>query len=251
MSRIGIVGDVHGNKTALRAVIDHAGECDAWWCAGDLVGYGPDPNQCLEIVRSLGASTVAGNHDLGSIGRISIESFNDDAYAACEWTSGILNESNRATLEALSEKLSPADDILLTHGGPIDPVWSYIFSRGEARLNFISFKERLCFHGHSHVPMVFRIEKEDVKDGGNDAVEYLSPEWGHPIRLRGDSRYLINVGSVGQPRDNDSRSCYVLFDSDRDILTYYRVEYSIEEVQERMAFAGLPSSLIARLAVGK
>ncbi|MBN1288986.1 MAG: metallophosphoesterase family protein [Actinobacteria bacterium] len=251
MTKIGITGDIHGNRTALRAVIKHGVGCDVWWCVGDLVGYGPDPNHCLEIIGSLGAFTVAGNHDLGSIGRISIESFNDDARTACEWTSGTLTQPNMDLLGKLPVKLSPAHDILLSHGGPVDPVWNYIFSSEEAGLNFISFKERLCFHGHSHVPMVFRTEKEGVNIGARADVEYIPPEWGVPVELREDSRYLINVGSVGQPRDNDPRACYVIFDPDEDMITFHRVEYSIEEVQERMAFAGLPERLIVRLAVGK
>lgn len=251
MSRIGIIGDIHGNKTALRAVLDHADECDCWWCVGDVVGYGPDPNQCVEIVTSLGASIVAGNHDLGSVGKISISSFNQDARKACEWTSGILSEQNRTVIEALLKELTPAPGVLLTHGGPIDPVWNYISSRDDAQMNFMSFDQKLCFHGHSHVPMVFRVKEGEMREKSTADIGYLSPVYGEPIQVQEDSRYLINVGSVGQPRDNDPRSCYVIYDSDERIFTYNRVDYDIDEVQERMAFVGLPEFLIARLAVGR
>lgn len=249
--KIAVFGDVHGNATAFQKVLDHAGECDAWWCVGDVIGYGPDPNKCIEVIRSIGCDVVAGNHDLGAVGKISIATFNDDALMACDWTSGILKDENKAFVNGLETTGTPMDEILLSHGGPVDPVWSYVFSIEEAHLNFMSFDRRICFYGHSHVPMIFKIKKDDGAEIKPLDPEFVSPVAGDVVELEEGYRYLVNVGSVGQPRDNDPRSCYVIFEPDEGRLTYHRVEYPVDEVQERMAFAGLPKGLITRLAYGR
>lgn len=251
MAKIAVFGDIHSNATAYSKVLDHAGECDAWWCVGDVIGYGPDPNKCIEVIRSIDCEVVAGNHDLGAVGKISIASFNDDARMACDWTSGILTDENKAFLNGLETTVTPEKGILLSHGGPVDPVWSYIFSIEEAYLNFMSFDCWICFHGHSHVPMVFKMKNNESEKIRPADLELVSPGDGDTFELEDEYRYLVNVGSVGQPRDNDHRSCYVIFEPEERRLTYHRVEYPVDEVQERMAFAGLPRGLISRLAFGR
>lgn len=251
MPRIAIVGDVHGNLPALNAVLSHCGECDALWCIGDTVGYGPYPRECVEKVESRGAVAVAGNHDLGSIGKIDLLSFNLDARDACRWTGEVLGERHTRYLDLLPLRSTPQPDSLLVHGSPRDPVWEYVISVEQASPEFKSFHERLCFHGHSHTPAVFTLDMEAQAEAGTRGVELLEPSDGESIRLDDRLRYLVNVGSVGQPRDGDARSCYVIYDADSQLLTYHRVEYPVVEVQKEMARVGLPDFLIRRLSRGR
>jgi diadenosine tetraphosphatase ApaH/serine/threonine PP2A family protein phosphatase len=250
LSRTCVIGDVHSNLPALEAVIAAAGECDSWLCIGDLVGYGPDPNECVARVTELGALCVAGNHDLGSTGSIDLASFNRDARAACEWTGRVLDRPARSFLESL-ESRREGDGWLMVHASPRDPVWEYVLSKAQAYHNFLEFDQGLCFHGHSHAPAVFRwsAEAQDADDFA--AVEVAVPADGDEIPLEAGFRFLVNVGSVGQPRDYDPRACHVIHDRDRAVLEYHRVTYPVAEVQARMEGLGLPSFLVERLSFGR
>ena len=247
MSRIGIIGDVHGNLPALEAVLSSA-ECDSWLCVGDIVGYGPQPNECTGRLMELGALTVVGNHDLGSIEMLSLAPFNRDARRACEGTRRVLDQRARDFLGSLPEKLSD-NDMLLVHASPRDPVWEYVQTETQAYENLLEFEEQLCFNGHSHVPEVFSIgigEEPDLDD-----VQSLTPDNGESVEIEAGRRYLANVGSIGQPRDGDPRACYAVLDSDRGKLTYHRVHYEVSRTQLAMREAELPSFLIRRLSVGR
>lgn len=249
MTRIGIFGDVHGNLPALEAVLAHAGECDAWWCVGDIVGYGPDPNECTEKCRQMCDAVVVGNHDLASIGELDLSAFNPLARAACEWTGSVLEEKNVLYLGGLPKHERPANEVLLVHGSPLDPVWEYVLSKRAALLGFDSFTETLCFHGHSHAPAVF--EYRDTVEHGPGRLELTVPLDGTSVRLENGSRYMLNVGSIGQPRDGDPRSCYVTYDPVSGVVEYHRVEYPVARVQEKMMEVGLPVFLVERLASGR
>jgi diadenosine tetraphosphatase ApaH/serine/threonine PP2A family protein phosphatase len=215
-----------------------------------MVGYGPDPNGCVRLIQSLGAVAVSGNHDLGAIGSIDLWAFNNDAREACEWTGRVLEGSARTYLETL-ESIGADDELLLVHGSPRDPIWEYVLSSHQAYENFLEFEQKLCFHGHSHVPAVFRWSVESQRDDDLRAIELTVPVDGDKIDIEEGYRFMINVGSVGQPRDGDPRSCYVIYDISRDKIEYHRVAYEVERVQESMEEAGLPVFLINRLAYGR
>lgn len=244
MTRIAVLCDIHGNLPALEAVIRDAGDCDLWWSGGDTVGYGPYPNRCVYRMQDLEAESVLGNHDLGSLGEISLDDFNPVARTACEWTGRNLDERAREIIESLEMVERPLSGVMLVHGSPREPVWEYILSRDEALSNFGSFDERICFHGHSHAPAVFTLT-------GRGEVDLTIPEDGTRIDVESDKRYLVNVGSVGQPRDGDPRACYAVFQPGEGVIRYRRVEYDIQKAQSRMEERGLPRFLIERLSVGR
>ncbi len=239
-----IISDVHGNLAALEAVLAAAGACDAVWCLGDVVGYGPQPNECVERVRDLpGLRCVAGNHDWGALGRLDLSDFNPEARRAAEWTGEQLTPSSRAWLEGLPERIVEGE-FTLVHGSPRHPIWEYVLSPDVARANMAYFDTPTCLIGHSHVPVIFR------EDGApSSPLTVLVPEPGEVLRY-GERRAIVNPGSVGQPRDGDPRACFVLLDAATGTLEYRRVAYPIGETQERMRQAHLPERLALRLAYG-
>lgn len=250
MSRIGIIADVHSNLPALSAVTSHADRIDEWWCLGDTVGYGPWPNECIAFLKRLGAKTVAGNHDLGVVGGISLERFNRDARIACEWTGRVLDAIDAGWLAGLPERLTPTGaGALLVHGSPRDPLWEYILSAEAAAANFKLFEGALCFNGHSHVPALYSLPSgARAAAGVPEATETAD---GEVTRMRDGERYLVNAGSVGQPRDGDPRACYVVLDTIDGWFAFHRVAYDISVTQARMEEEGLPVFLARRLALGR
>ncbi len=241
--RFAILADIHSNLTALEAVLadlEKQGGADEVWCLGDTLGYGPDPHQCLEIVRAHCSLCVAGNHDLAAIGKTDISTFNQDAARAARWNGNQLNQDEISFLAGLPLKVEKGD-FTLVHGSPRDPVWEYIMSAREAEENLAYFKTRYCLTGHSHISMVF---KSDAMCGSD------RPRAGTSLKLL-DCRYIINPGGVGQPRDSDARSAYAVYDSEAATLVFQRVSYDISAVQARMRKAGLPLSLIERLSYGQ
>ncbi|MDQ3704745.1 MAG: metallophosphatase family protein [Chloroflexota bacterium] len=260
--RIGIISDVHGNYVALRAVMEHMGSVDALWCLGDLVGYGPQPNEVVAAVSHYPHLCVPGNHDWGMLGRLEPRAFNRDARALLEWTREALTEDHVAYLEGLPLTMTVlSSSITLVHASPRDPMWEYLLDLFDAAECFPLFQSRYCFVGHTHVPLIFR----DVAG----VVKALVPEAGEPMRINvrpyragenGDvhnPRMIINPGSVGQPRDGDPRASYmVLTVPDEDTidgsatLVQYRVEYPVQETQNLMKSLGFPPRMIARLELG-
>ena len=241
--RYAILGDIHSNLAAFEAVlrdIEGKGGFDKIWCLGDVVGYGPDPCECIERLRQHGHICVAGNHDWAAIGKIDTADFNPIAARACQWTAQQLTEEDVDYLQNLPLSLCQ-DDFTLVHGSPRDPIWEYLLSIEAAQDNFACFETAYCLVGHSHTPLIFEL-------AGDEAVYKMFSE-GTSLKL-GKERLIINPGGVGQPRDGDPRASYALYDVEDGTVCHYRVEYDILATQEKMAERGLPTPLIVRLSVG-
>lgn len=239
-----IISDIHANLTALETVLADAGNVDAVWCLGDLVGYGPDPNECVDRVRQLpGLACVLGNHDAATLGQIDVATFNPEARTAIEWTRKALSNSSMNFLQALPETaVIEEEEVTLVHGSPRQPVWEYLLDTRTATINFEFFKTPFCFVGHTHLPVVYSMP-DDTR-----SARLIVPENFTQTTLV--PRTIINPGSVGQPRDRDSRAAYAIFDTVQNTWEFRRVEYDIPAVQERMRNAGLPDRHVQRLAAG-
>lgn len=238
--RIAVISDIHGNLPALEAVLEAVAPYDALWQLGDVVGYGPQPDEVVERLAAESAVGVRGNHDSAALGDLSTDAFNDDARQAVEWTAERLSPRTRAWLAALPRRRQE-HGFTLTHGSPRDPTWEYIFSPAVARANFGAFVTEHCLVGHTHVPLVFR------QSGGG--VDELPAPDGATLQLD-ERRAIINPGSAGQPRDGDPRACAMLLDTDARTLEWRRVEYPVERVQNMMLQLRFPPRLVARLRYG-
>ena len=236
-----VLADVHANLAALEAVmkdIDH-GKVDELWCLGDLVGYGPDPAECINLIRQYCSFCVAGNHDWAAAGKISTEYFNPEAAYAARWTTTKLAEDDIQYLAMLPLKIN-LENFSLVHGSPREPIWEYVLSTNVAEENLRFLETSCCFLGHSHVPLVFECQ---------DSCTLRRFEVDVPLNLS-VKRLFVNPGSVGQPRDRDPRASYAIFDNNTNQIVLYKVPYDISAVQRRMAAAALPRSLIERLKYG-
>ncbi len=238
-----IIADIHANLNAFEAVLDDIegrGGVDELWCLGDIVGYGPDPHDCIELLRQYNHVCVAGNHDWAAIGKVSTADFNPDAALACQWTAGQLTERDRRYLEKLPTE-TDKDSFKLVHGSPREPIWEYVISTSIAHENFKFFRSPYCLVGHSHVPFVFR------EEGGSCTSSRLVDNVGLAV---GESRLILNPGGVGQPRDGDPRASYAIYDSESRIVRLHRIPYDIIITQDRMMRKGLPVRLAVRLQHG-
>jgi diadenosine tetraphosphatase ApaH/serine/threonine PP2A family protein phosphatase len=245
LMRVLIISDIHANLVALEAVLAEASraEYEAVWCLGDLVGYGPHPNECTERVRGLpGLKCLVGNHDKAVLGEIDLNAFNADARAALAWTR---SQCTPRTLDYLASL--PAQDryekFTLAHGSPRQPVWEYVLDCSIAQACFEYFDTPYCLIGHTHVPVVFR----EAAPGG-ECLE-APPDYEHPLAL-GEQRLILNPGSVGQPRDNNPRAAYAVLDTAGGVLEYRRVAYDVLATQSQIRAAELPERLATRLALG-
>jgi len=237
-----LISDIHANLTALEAVLADAGSFDAAWCLGDLVGYGPDPNECVERVAALpNLQCVMGNHDAAALRRIEIDAFNPEARAALLWTQQRLSPANIAFLSQLPEMIT-VDQITLAHGSPRQPIWEYLLDTRTATVNFDYFDTLYCFVGHTHLPVIYYLPDDQRM------AHLIVPENTTQVTLA--PRAIINPGSVGQPRDRDPRAAYALLDMDDYTWAWHRVAYDIARVQERMRQAELPERHIVRLSAG-
>lgn len=241
MQRILIVTDIHGNKDALDAVIADAGAIDRVWCLGDIVGYGPEPGACLTWVREHCEVVLSGNHDYAVFDPSIAADFNPNAAAAATWTREQLSAADMEYLRSLPS-LIEGEEATLAHGSPAGPIWTYILSVIDARDAFRAFVGTCCFVGHTHVAACY------VQD--DEGIMRLPVTNGAPLRLE-DRRYILNPGSVGQPRDRDPRAAYLWYDPDTAMVTWERVAYDIAGVQAKIRAAGLPERLAARLALGQ
>ena len=243
--RYAVLSDVHGNLEALEAVLRDVrrGRPDACLCLGDTVGYGPDPNECAARIRELGGLVIAGNHDLAAAGMLDPSAFTPLARAAIEWTRDVLTEETRAWLAALPARLEDAA-FLAVHGSPRDPIEEYIIDLPTSLAIFSDHAFALCLVGHSHVPGAFILE-------ANGAVRARRLPVGKGVRLARASRYIVNVGSVGQPRDGDPRASYLVLDTSARTVTLQRLDYPVAATQEKMTARGLPTPLAQRLALGR
>jgi len=238
-----IISDIHANLTALLAVLKDAQPFDQVWCLGDVIGYGPDPNECIERLRSLRRLVcVKGNHDAAILGEIDVQTFNYEAQASLKWLESILSLNNRRWLETLPERKT-LENISLVHGSPRNPIWEYVTDVMVARANMSSFDTQICLIGHTHIPSIFLMEGDS-----ENAVRLNSLVPGEPFKII--DKAIVNPGSVGQPRDYDPRASYLIFDDDTDQWTHHRAAYNIPEVQERILEAGLPTRHAFRLEAG-
>jgi predicted phosphodiesterase len=239
--RVAVISDIHANLHALEAVreaIEHEAP-DEIWCLGDLVGYGPQPNACCEWTEEHVAVCLAGNHDLGVLGTLDIADFSDDAAAAAIWTRGVLSEPAHDYLEALLSS-GEREGVGLFHASPRDPVWEYVLS-WEAALAAIRDSDfAITIVGHSHIPLA--IADDPYEAGGHAAG-------GTEIDLAG-GRWLLNPGSVGQPRDGDPAAAWLLLDLDERRASFLRVPYDVARTQWEIRDQGLPDALAERLAHG-
>lgn len=237
-----VISDIHANLMAFEAVLQDAGnEWDRVWCLGDIVGYGPDPNECAQRLQQYDHVSLSGNHDWAVLGKLDIESFNSEARAALRWTQETISAETQAFLAQLPP-LTEETPFTLAHGSPRQPVWEYILDERSAAENFHYFDTPYCLVGHSHVPFVFK----EIEDGKSRSA---LPQYGEPIAL-GEQRLIINPGSVGQPRDSDPRAAYALLDGKAMTWEHRRVPYDIAETQDRMRKVGMPFRLVARLELG-
>ncbi len=240
--RVLVISDIHANLTALEAVLSDAGTVDATWCLGDLVGYGPDPDECIARVRGLPNLTcLLGNHDAAVLGQIDVEAFNAEARVSIEWLKENLSAEGAAFLQDLPDKIV-LGEVTLTHGSPRNPVWEYILDTRVARINFERFETPYCFVGHTHLPVLY------MNRDSQAPIRLVVPDAYQVVVMT--PRMIFNPGSVGQPRDRDPRAAYAIYDSDKSTWEFHRVVYDISAVQTRIMTAGLPERHALRLMEG-
>lgn len=241
--RYGIFSDVHANLEALEAVAKSlkAEQIDRYFCIGDLVGYGANPNECVDKVRSLAALSVAGNHDWASVNLFSMKYFNPEAADAILWTRQRLNPESTNFLEAL-KLIFLNEDFTLAHGTLDNPQeFNYLLDGFSAWETFQLLKTKVCFIGHTHIPLVFIKDKSDEVYIEKDDI----------INLAEDKTYIINAGSVGQPRDGNPQASYCIFDTQDKEVRIKRVSYDFKKARKKIIDAGLPKFLGDRLLSGK
>jgi predicted phosphodiesterase len=243
MTRILVISDVHANLAALEAVLADAGEVDETWCLGDVVGYGPQPNECIERIRSLPKLTgMMGNHDYAVVGDEALEAFNIDAKKALLWQRTVLTAESLAFLSSFHRELVVCGDVSLAHGSPRDPIWEYVMNTLVARINLAFFTTPWCFVGHSHFQAVFQYHAD------RDDLTIEVPHPGEQYQLT--ERAILNPGSVGQPRDRDPRAAYAIFDPELHLWEPHRTQYDVLSVQNMIMRSGLPSRHADRLSGG-
>lgn len=238
--KIAVISDIHSNLAALRIAIEFikSEKVDDVICLGDVVGYGPRPNECVELVRKYARVCLMGNHDHAVLGLTDTYSFNQYARDAVDWTKRNLTAANRAYLENLPFFYEEGK-MLFVHSTPVKPEeWHYILSEYEARQYLQKISQSICFVGHSHIPVVFSLKKGSIYK--EELI--LNPE---------EDKYIVNVGSVGQPRDGDPRLCFVIYDTETHQLRFIRLEYPVEETYKEILEKKLPPFLAMRLKVGQ
>jgi predicted phosphodiesterase len=237
--KIVVISDIHSNLAALRNSIDFIKEytADKIVCLGDIVGYGPRPNECVDLVREYCQICLMGNHDHAVLGLTDTYHFNQYAREAVNWTKRTLTIQNKGYLEGLPFS-HHENEILYVHSTPVHPQeWHYILSDMEAQEYLSQIKQRICFVGHSHIPLVFT----------NEGISFYKEEVELDLE---DRKYIINVGSVGQPRDGDPRLCFVTLDTEKNLLNFVRLEYPVQETYNEILENQLPAFLAMRLLAG-
>jgi len=250
--RVAVFSDIHANLPALEAVLRDAEEVDVeeLWCLGDVIGYGASPDECVGLVAERCNACLVGNHDLAVLDRLDTSTFSSAAAAAVKWTA---EHSSQESLDFLGG-LHPADSTrpaALYHASPRDPIWEYVLWPEQAAECLVAQERRVSFIGHSHVALFFSAsEGEDEREGS--PPEARGWQAGAGTRLEIDEgRWLINPGSVGQPRDGDPRAAWLELDTDSWQATYHRVTYEVERAAAAIERAGLPDHLARRLFVGR
>ena len=239
--RYGIFSDVHGNLEAFKVALKYCRreKIDKFIYLGDIVGYGANPSECIALLTSLNPVCIAGNHDWAAAGRFPLCYFNPVAKEAIIWTKNVLTEVNISFLHKLPLVYREKSSVYV-HGSLFEPYnFHYILDADDARKNFLFFKKRICFIGHSHCKGVYALWNDKISFLGSDCVE-----------IEKGARYIINVGSVGQPRDRDNRLCFCIYDDKIGIVEFRRLKYNIKRAAEKILEAGLPSFLAYRLHEG-
>ena len=239
--RIAVISDIHGNWHGLEAVLAdiEREQVDEIWCLGDVVGYGPQPNRCVREVRARTAICLMGNHDLAALGRVELTDFSPDAAVSATWTAAELDPEAHDFLAGLEPKVA-RQGAELFHGSPRDPVWEYILSESAARAALALTEGPLLLVGHSHIPIALQLSADDSLAGG-------LAKGGSEIELA-EGRWVLNPGSVGQPRDGDPRAAYLLIELPSGSAHFRRIPYDIEQTQAEIRAEGLPEALAERLA---
>ena len=238
-----IFSDLHSNLEALNQFEKEISSIryDRLVCLGDIVGYGADPNLCIDWVRNNVDFTIAGNHDLAVVEKTDISYFNAYAVEACKWTQKILTAVNRTFLESLPMDREE-NGVYWVHASPYQPArWYYIFSKKDAEKHFSSFDAPVCFVGHSHKPVI--LEQKPM----GEINDYVANLW----NIEPENRYIFNDGSLGQPRDGNTRPMYILYDSDERTVEFKRFDYDFTQTQNKIIENGLPTYLADRLSRGK
>jgi predicted phosphodiesterase len=236
--RIAIVSDIHGNLEALQVVLQYVRDngIDEIYCLGDIVGYGANPNECVEAIGNSATKVVIGNHDHAAIGLTSVYYFNDYAKVSTYWTYSVLSADSRNFLSSLDFTWH-SERLLLVHATPSEPqMWRYVLTEQDAGNEFQAFKQSLCCIGHSHLPVIF-----SEKAGYSKAPKYI---------LEAGDRYIVNVGSIGQPRDGNPMTCFCVYNTDAEQIEYVRLNYNVAQAREKIVKAGLPAFLADRLLNG-
>jgi len=242
--KVAVVSDIHANRHAFEATLEAVAASDAseLWCLGDLVGYGAEPDACVELARAHAAVCLAGNHDLAVTGEISLEEFSRGASVAAEWTREVIDPDNLEFLRQLSPQGEEAA-VGLFHASPRDPVWEYVLSALLAELCLNQQRNRICLIGHSHVALSFARREGELATGEPRRA-------GNSLDV-GEGEWLLNPGSVGQPRDGDPRAAWLLLDLDGMEASFYRADYDIAGAAAAIRAARLPDSLAERLEYGQ
>lgn len=237
-----LVSDVHGNIESLQVALSQISSDDVLISLGDVVGYGPNPNECVVALRERCGHAVLGNHDLAAVENFGVENFNPAARAAMLWTQSALDDTSKAWLNSLPYELR-LPDFLLVHGAPVD-YFEYILDKAAATRAFERTDARIVFIGHTHIAEYW------VRDA-DGSIGHKHMQQGGELQLEEGKRYIIDVGSVGQPRDLNPQACIVTYDPEEGRVRWTRYQYPIEAVQRKMHAAGLPAYLIDRLKVGR
>jgi len=248
--RIAAISDVHGNYEALDKILTDISNrnVDKVICCGDVVGYGPDPVQCIQTLRENNVITIQGNHDLGVTGEISPYGWRGEAVETWEMAKALLKESEISWLKSHPMSIKVTKNILMVHGSPRQPVYEYMYDANDGLSNIPFMSGRICFHGHSHIPGVIEFGP-NITLGVNyfPRPNMKSPE---RVTIEESNKYFINPGSVGQPRDGNPRSSYCILDTDAHKVVFYRIPYNVEATKDRMWRYNYPSFLIERLTRG-
>ena len=245
--RAAVISDIHANLEALESVCRAAEQRDVenWVCLGDIVGYGADPGLCLQRLQELTDQVVLGNHDAAAVGLLDLSHFNPYARRAALWTADQLTQAQRDSVTALP-LTRESGEALFVHAEPRDPAaWNYVFSSADAAAAMAATRARCCFIGHSHQPFVCCLPA-----GQDDRVRWNPVQTGR-VDLHEDDRFLVNVGSVGQPRDGDPRACFAIWDDRENTVEFVRVAYDLAAARGKILAAGLPAYLADRLSAGR
>jgi len=240
--RYAVVSDIHGNLESLQKALSFVREGDRVLCLGDIVGYGPNPNECVRLVRERATDVVLGNHDVAAVDNFGIEYFNAAARRAIEWTQTVIDPEVVDWLNGLSYEIR-RPNFLMVHGAPVH-YFEYLLDKRHAKAAFDRTDAPLIFVGHTHIAEYYALEP----DG---SISHAHMQMGGELQLEAGKRYIIDVGSVGQPRDLNPQPCFVFYDDERNHIQWVRYDYPIEEVQQKIVDAELPHALAARLDVGR